>query len=114
MLRWIVRVGRLSEVDWVPYIQSATRRSIQLAFEGGVEDWVEMQRARKFDLAEITANLTDGWTPWFREHPHRSVGRPRKRWEDDLVSLAIESWMTEGVCTHLWNAMKAGFVEKVT
>ena len=121
MMRWIVQVGRLHDEEWVDYITRSTRRSIQLASACGVEDWIEIQRCRKFDLAGRTANLHDGrwntrllsWRPWFREHPRRNVGRPCKRWQDDLVCLAGGSWMTDGVDANLWAALKTGYIKKI-
>ena len=48
MLRLIFRAGRHPDEDWVEYIRRATHRSEQLAFGGGVSEWVSLQRARNF------------------------------------------------------------------
>jgi hypothetical protein len=86
-----------------------------------VSEWVSLQRARKFELAGKTANNGDGkwstrllpWKPWFRADPRRNVGRPKRRWEDDLVKLAGENWMTEATEDSLWASLKTGYIEKV-
>ena len=96
MLRWMVQVRRAPDEDWVEYIRRATHRCEELATVHGATDWIELQRKRKLKLAGQTARRTDGrwnkrlldWTPWFRTVPRRDVGRPKKRWDDDLVDLA--------------------------
>ena len=87
----------------------------------GVSDWVLKQRARKCTLAGRVASQTDGrwstrvlsWKPWFRIFPKRDVGRPRKRWEDAIVNLAGESWMTEGIDQDMWSILKDAYVQKI-
>ena len=121
MLRWILRVGRKPDEDWVEYIKRATHRCEELAAGLGVSDWVLKQRARKWTLAGRVASQTDGrwstrvlsWKPWFRIFPKRDVGRPRKRWEDDIVNLAGESWMTEGIDQDMWSILKDAYVQKI-
>ena len=44
MLRWIVRVARTSDEDWVQYITRATHQSEELAATYGANDWVQLQR----------------------------------------------------------------------
>ena len=44
------------------------------------------------------------WMPWFRVVPHRRVGRPLKRWDDDRVTLAGDGW-PRSVCDKvIWDA----------
>jgi len=32
------------------------------------------------------------WTRWFRCNPYRNVGRPVKKWSDDVVAVAGDAW----------------------
>ena len=47
MLRWIVRVARTSDEDWLEYITRATHQSEELPATYGANDWVQLQRQRK-------------------------------------------------------------------
>ena len=116
MPRWIVQVRRQSDEEWVEYIRRATHRSEELATVNGAIDWIELQRIRKWKLAGQTARRTDGrwskrlleWRPWCRISPRRDVGRPKKRWDDDLVKLAGEAWAEEATDKNFWNALETG------
>jgi hypothetical protein len=122
MLRWMMRIGRKPEEDWVEYIKRATARCDQLAADHGVSDWVGLQRERKWKLAGQTANRDDQrwntrlltWKPWFRNLPYRSVGHPCKRWDDDIVKLAGGSWMDVAKDANLWQALKCGYLERLS
>ena len=102
-------------------IKRATYHCEDLAERYGASDWVAMQRERKWKLAGKTANRTDSrwstrlltWTPWFRVSPRRTVGRPRMRWDDDLVKIAGEAWATEALDLGMWQSLCAGYVNKV-
>ena len=59
MLRWMVRVGRKLEEDWVEYLRRATSRCDLLAAEHAVSDWVVLQRERKWKLASQVASQDD-------------------------------------------------------
>ena len=121
MLRRLVKVGRMPEEDWVAYIQRATRRSEELAAAHGALNWVGLQRRTKWKLAGETARRGDGrwstrilsWQPWFRVSPRRCVGRPRRRWDDDITQLAGESLKDEAQDVGLWTALQPGYVEKL-
>jgi hypothetical protein len=121
MLRWITRVGRRPEEDWVSYIRRATSRCEALATEHAVSDWVIKQRELKWKLAGLTANRNDqrwstrllSWTPWFRVTPKRNVGRPCKRWEDDIMNYAGGSWTDAAKDKGLWQTLESGFIEQL-
>ena len=119
MIRWIVGVPRHIDEDWVAFIQRATHRSEQLAESYGSTDWVLLYRQRKWKLAEKAANYSDNrwaqrilqWTPWFRTLPHRRVGRPCKRWDDDLVALAGDDWPASARNGILWAAAASAYID---
>jgi hypothetical protein len=121
MLRWIVAVPRQPEEDWVEYIQRATHRSEELAARHGSIDWITLSRQRKWTLAGKAASAVDGrwmqrilsWRPWFRIAPHRCVGRPNKRWEDDLVALAGDDWPDSARNAAIWEAAASAYINDV-
>ena len=53
------------------------------------------------------------WEPWFRTVASRGVGRPVKRWRDDIVSLVGEDWPTIARDTDLWKCLRDGYVNKL-
>ena len=121
MLRWMMHAGRKPEEDWVEYIKRATSRCENMAAEHGVSDWVALQRRRKWKLAGQTANRDDlrwstrllSWKPGFRLLPFRNVGRPCKRWDDDITKLAGGSWIEAAKDTILWSMLESGYIERL-
>ena len=122
MLRWMIRPRRMVEEPWVDYIRRATWHCECLAREHGVHSWVQTYRLRKWKFAGKTANALDrrwsfrllGWRPWFRCTPHRRVGRPCKRWGDEIVALAGSDWKETARDTHLWALTAPGYADKVS
>ena len=118
MLRWIVGVPRLPQEQWTEYIQRATHRIEDLSRQHGATDWVLLQRTRKFNAAGKAALSTDGrwshrllkWRPWFRVPAYRNVGRPHKRWDDDLVAVAGESWPEATGDSAAWSALREAYI----
>ena len=45
--------------------------------------------------------------------PKRDVGRPQKRWDDDLAQLACEAWVPEATVASFWKALENGYVEQI-
>jgi hypothetical protein len=89
MLRLICRTGRKPDETWVEWVQRATHYAERVAEETNVESWVLAQRRRKWKCAGHVARLTDNrWTSallmWQPSKGHRNVGRPMRRWSDDL------------------------------
>ena len=120
MLRWMMAARRGPDETWVEYIRRATHQSEERAASCGGRDWVQLQRTRKFKLAGKTAMQTDGrwnkrllsWIPWFRASPHRNVGRPCKRWDDDIVHLAGGDWPSAAADPVVWEALRLHYVEQ--
>ena len=119
MLRWIVQTVRLAEEDWVEYIKRATHAAENLAVQHKSIDWVQLQRRRQWLFAGKVASADDRrwstpllkWRPWFRVLPGRSVGRPRKRWDDNIQHLAGGDWVQVAQDHNLWQALSQGYVE---
>ena len=118
MLRWMVGVPRQPEEEWPDYVQRATHRCEELASIHSATDWLTLQRRYKWRLAGKAAVSTDGrwpnrllaWRPWFRTIPYRDVGRPVKRWEDDLTALAGGGWAETAQDSEMWTLLGEGFV----
>ena len=92
-MRKIVQVPRVDDESWVEYVRRATHVAEQRCADLGHEAWDGRQRALKRNFAiKLTAGNTEKWStklikwePWFRSASWRRVGRPCKRWSDDLT-----------------------------
>ena len=117
MIRWTVSVPQGTAESWPDFIQRATHRSEELASKYGAEDWASIQKTQKWRLAGKAAMSTDGrwtkrfleWKPWFRTLPHRDVGRPLKRWDDDLTHLIGGGWPEAALDGAVWQALGETF-----
>ena len=49
---------------------------------------------------------------WFRCIPYRHVGRPVKRWEDDILEVAGGGWADEAQDFEFWQSISAGFTQR--
>ena len=120
MLRWMVRIARKRDEDWVEYIWRAIHQTERLAADHAAVDWVDVQRQRKWKLARKTARHSDSrwstrllyWQPWFRMSPKRKVGRPKKLWDDDLAQLAGGAWPHEAKDATFWKTSETGYVDR--
>ena len=84
-----------------------------------LQDWVYVQRRRKWRFARATAAHEDErwstrilkWKPSLRGY--RSVGRPTTRWSDDLDEILGERW-TDGntVDAEMWQVLEATFLSR--
>jgi hypothetical protein len=119
MLRWMTRVARQPEEDWVDFITRATHLSEELAASHGSKNWITTHRQRKWQFAGKAATHVDGrwthrllaWRPWFRCWPKRSVGHPVRRWSDDIVTFAGGDWIDEAARDGMWQASLTGFID---
>jgi hypothetical protein len=120
MLRYIVGVRRKQDETWVEYIKRATHTSMSFATTCGVQSWIEIQRRKKWRIAGKAARCSEdrwckrilNWQPWFRCNPKRDVGRPRTRWNDDIVSIAGESWTEAAADQAFWRTLEDGYLNK--
>ena len=79
---------------WSEWVQRATHEAESRMKKLNIEDWVSVQRRRKWRWAQKVANCDgDSWTlealtwdpyPRIAIAESRRVGRPAKRWSDDL------------------------------
>ena len=80
-----------------------------------VADWVEEQKRLKWRWAGHVARREDGcWSrrllDWAPTKGGRRVGRPAKRWEDDLAAYK-QNWKQLAQDRHVWAGMENQFVE---
>ena len=107
--------------DWPDYMIRATRWCEDIAGKIGHVNWTTQFWRRKWGFAGTVATLGDmkwsrrllQWEPWFGTEAYRSVGRPVKRWRDDIVSLVGEDWPTITRDTDLWKCLRDGYVSKL-
>ncbi len=132
MARIILGTGKLKTTDdestqpesetFIEWIQRATKLAEANVKKIKVPDWVEEQRVRKWKTAGHAARREDGrWTTFvLQELPadHRSLGRPIKRWEDDLNKFITHKqgvgggWMVWQSCAsdrEKWKDLAAEF-----
>ena len=85
-----------------------------------VEDWVKVQRKRKWRFAARTALCDDGrwstrildWRPIL--HGGRRVGAPNTRWGDDIAIHVGGDWTSIAEDKELWAIMETTFTTRVT
>ena len=86
MLRKIIGVKRKHHETYLDWITRATHHSEHLAGQHGFENWISLQKQRKFALHAKITGCTDSrwgqvllhWEPLCTSCP----GRPRNRWQD--------------------------------
>ena len=93
MLRFMTCTSKEIGQDWGDYMQQSTRKLRNIMQQHHLQDWVYVQRLRKWRFARATAAREDErwstrilkWKPSLRGY--RSVGRPTTRWSDDLDEI---------------------------
>ena len=121
MLRWLVGLRRETEEPWIEFIRRSTHVSERLARENGVQDWLDVQRLRKWKLAGNAARRTDrrwsnrllDWKPHFRALPYRKVGRPCLRWSDAISDVAGGEWIKVACDEGLWLTLSYEYRRKL-
>ena len=107
---------------WVEWIKRTTGIAEKEARKVGVADWVGEQRKRKWELAGHMSRRDDGrWstaTLEWEPKGKRKVGRPEKRWVDEINvfiedrDLASEgSWRQLAADRGEWRRWKDYFSE---
>ena len=119
MLRYVFRNFRKrstgDDEDWVQYLRRAKRKIEELTTTFGINDWVEMQRRRKWQFAGKLARSTDSrWShlllEWKPNLGHgRSAGHPATRWSDQLEIFAGGGWMAIASDPEHWDYLENGF-----
>ena len=104
---------------WGDYLQRSAARIAELSEAYGMEDWITQYRRRELKLAGKTARQTDArwsteiihWTP--TRGKGRDRGRPRTRWEDDIIRIAGGHWTETAKDTLLWDCLLPGYINSV-
>ena len=84
----------------------------------GSKNWVEAHRIRKLRFAGATANRTDErWNTrllnWVPQHGKgRRVGRPHKKWKNDIIEFAGDAWVEHARDQDLWKTIEEGFAQR--
>ena len=111
--------------DWVSWIVRATGVADAERVKAGIEDWSCAQRRRYWRWAGHVARRQDGrWSAllltWLPCHGQRNLGRPLKRWADDLDSffkrlagLPPGSWIDYAADRGSWTRLEDDFVHAV-
>ena len=83
-----------NEEDWIEYIKRSTKEAEEHMENHKIECWTEVHRRQKWRMARRITTLPEKrWSRRvFNWHPgldnnikaRRQVGRPKRRWEDDL------------------------------
>ena len=86
--------GEIEEEDWIEYIKRSTREAEEHMTKTKIPCWIETHRRMKWKMAMRIPSLPeDRWSSKITEwnpaldctiKTHRLVGRPRKRWEDEI------------------------------
>ena len=103
---------------WPEFIRRVTHRMEESLQKIGMQDWVTLQRQRKWAFATKVLRQTDGrWTSrlikWrMRERPGRSPGVPATRWTDDFSELAGGNWDHLAATTEMWSLLEHAFTHR--
>ena len=119
MLRKIVQEPRCPSESYVEWIVRATHRAEEKCREHGVHIWLSEQRRRYWRWAGHVARIADArWTAQildFKPAGRRRVGRPVKRWADEVSSYCLrhfgENWRILAQSRDDWKAEEASFAE---
>ena len=107
-------------MDWIKRSTSITE---DIARAQGIRDWVDEQRLRKWKLAGHIARRKDGpWSTqlitWIPVHGRRNVGRPLKKWNDELKEFIQnifqdDYWWDVAQDRATWLLLQEDFVNRV-
>ena len=89
-----IDAAQIEEEDWVDYFKRSTNKAMEKMENEKIRCWKMTQRKMKWRLAmRIATSPSERWltkaAEWNPElsskyRTNRSIGRPRKRWEDDI------------------------------
>ena len=122
------------EEDWIEYIKRSTKEAEDYMKKMKLPCWIEIHRRLKWRMANRIVSLPEErWTrKIFDWHPgldnkiktRRLVGRPKRRWEDDINEfikpgevgertkydlMNNNSWMTEAKKNEEWKKQEGKF-----
>ena len=88
--------AEIEEEDWVEYMKRSTATPVERLKADKIPCWIETHRRLKWRLAvRIASEPDERWTEkaaeWnslsIKHQTYRPVGRPKKRWEDEINEL---------------------------
>ena len=89
-----IDTGEVDEEDWIEYMKRSTAGAVERIKAAKISCWIETHRRMKWRLAMRIASLPDErwtkkaakWNPGLstKHQTNRTVGRPQKRWEDEV------------------------------
>ena len=122
------------EEDWIEHVNRSTVTADEKMNAAKIPCWIETHKTMKWCLAIGTASLPDErwakkpaeWKPGLSiEHQtFRPVGRPRKRWEDEIIDFLKpeeteetkgsetknnDTWIKEAKHRERWKAMESEY-----
>lgn len=80
-----------------------------------VQDFVQAARQRKWRWAGKVANMSpERWarriSEWRPRTGKRDIGRPRRRWRDDIAKIAGKQWMRAARCDMEWGHLGEAYI----
>ena len=107
--------------EWSKWLQRTTHQVEDMCCKLGLEDWVSLQRKRKWRLAGHTARRDDGrWSTTilhWKPDGERKQGHPRKRWADQLNAYFLQYdcetdfWLIAAQEREEWENMTNNFIK---
>ena len=89
-----IDTGGIDEDDWIEYSKRSTYIAVERMRTAKIPCWIETHRRMKWRVAMRLASLPDErwakraaeWNPGLsiKHQIYRPVGRPKKRWEDEI------------------------------
>ena len=130
MLRSVIGWVRHPDKNWSDTMRRMGQRLSAALASFPVKPWSEQLAGRKFEIAAKFARDKHSWparaTQWSPEKepecvlyfsPHRTVGRPRRKWDDDLKNFTLvhfrehASWI-DAAAGSTWMSKKRQFVHE--
>ena len=115
MLRRVCSSARRPDEDWVDWIRRATDYAEHCLKAHGADSWVVAQRSRKWRWAgKVARMMPDRWAQlvllWEPGGGHRRVGRPCRRWSEDLEEFCNDKdWILYAQDDKAWQSCEASF-----
>ena len=85
-----IDTDEIDEEDWIEYMKRSTAAAVERMKAAKIPCWIETHRRMKWRLAMrivlLPAKKAVNWNPGLstKQQTNRPVGRPKKRWEDEI------------------------------
>ena len=89
-----IDTAEIAEEDWLEHIRRSTDEAMERMKTAKIKCWIKTHRRMKWRIAMRIASLPEerwvmkaaGWNPELstKYKTYRAVGRPKKRWEDEI------------------------------